>query len=125
MHPVLDDLLGDIGDLSVQILFTASTDHKDERAKPVKHLLAIYEANNEELTKDSLGDWYSASEKNYGLFAEKYKVDGDLNNQTEKVDKMHDWCKKMNIEFTPTIFFNGYQLPETYNITDIEYFLKS
>jgi uncharacterized membrane protein len=125
MHPVLDDLLEDIGDLSVQILFTASTDHKDERAKPVKHLLAIYEANNEELTKDSLADWYNAPEKNYDLFAEKYKIDGDLSKQTEKVDKMHDWCKKMNIEFTPTIFFNGYQLPETYNITDLEYFLKS
>lgn len=125
MHPIIVDLLEEIDDLSIQILFTASTDDKDERNKPVKHLLAIYETNSEELTKDSLDDWYNAPEKNYDLFAEKYKINRDFNKEAEKVHKMHDWCKKMNIEFTPTIFFNGYQLPETYNITDIEYFLKS
>jgi protein-disulfide isomerase len=29
----------------------------------------------------------------------------------------------MKVEATPTIFINGYQLPDAYNIEDLEYFL--
>lgn len=125
IHPIIDDLLDEIDDLSVQIIFIATSDDKDYRNKPVKHFLGIYETSGEELTKDSLNDWYTAPEKRYDLFAEKHKITGDLSKQTEKIDQMHDWCRQMNIEFTPTFFFNGYQLPENYSLTDIEYFLKS
>ncbi|NII83142.1 vitamin K epoxide reductase family protein [Pedobacter sp. SG908] len=125
MHPILDGLLEQVADLSIQILFTASTNEKDERNKPVKHLLAIYESNGETLVRHSLDDWYNVPMKDYDRFAEKYKIEGDLNRQVEKVEKMHDWCKSMEIAYTPTIFFNGYQLPDAYTIKDIEYLLKS
>ncbi|MFC1226221.1 vitamin K epoxide reductase family protein [Pedobacter sp. BG31] len=124
IHPILNNLLEKIDDLSIQILFTASNEDNDLRNKPVKHFLAIYETNKV-LTKDCLDDWYTTPGKNYDHFAAKYQVNEHLNRQSEKIDEMNDWCKKMNIDFTPTIFFNGYQLPESYSITDIEHFLKS
>ena len=34
-----------------------------------------------------------------------------------------EWCREMDISAIPTIFINGYQLPDAYSIEDLQYFL--
>lgn len=36
-------------------------------------------------------------------------------------DELHEYCKKNKIEKTPTIIFNGRELPEIYSIEDMKY----
>ena len=50
-------------------------------------------------------------------------MNGELSKQGEKINLMDKWCKQMKIKATPTIFLNGYQLPDAYNIEDLQYFL--
>jgi uncharacterized membrane protein len=122
-HPEIERLLEEKDNLKVQIIFTATTDEKDKRALPAKHLLAISENNDETKTKQALNDWYLVVKKNYEVFAEKYKMNGELKMQNDKINEMKNWCDKVEISFTPTIFFNDYQLPDAYNIGDLKYFL--
>ena len=79
--------------------------------------------NNEEKIKQSLDDWYLPETKNYELFAAKYPMNGELLKQGNKIAAMDKWCKTMDINYTPTIFINGYQLPDAYTIEDLHYFL--
>ncbi|QES88781.1 vitamin K epoxide reductase family protein [Rhizosphaericola mali] len=123
-HPAIEELLKNNPDVQVQIIFTASDDEKDIKAYPVKHLLAIAGMNNKQQTKQALDDWYLADKKNYGLFAAKYPMNGELNQQGEKVKAMRQWCNKTEIAFTPTFFLNGYLLPEQYSVTDLKYLLS-
>ena len=51
-------------------------------------------------------------------------MNGELKLQTEKVKAMHDWCNEVDIQFTPTFFINGHQLPEIYSLADLQYFLS-
>jgi hypothetical protein len=37
---------------------------------------------------------------------------------------MHKWTEDEHIAFTLTFFINGYQLPETYQVSDLKYFLS-
>ncbi|MEO8712933.1 MAG: vitamin K epoxide reductase family protein, partial [Parafilimonas sp.] len=122
-HPEIEKLLEANKNLKVQIIFRATNDENDITALPVKHLLAIAENNNEVKTKHALDDWYMAEKKDYNLFAEKYKLNGELKMQNKKIDMMKNWYDKAEIKFTPTIFFNGYQLPDAYSIGDLKYFL--
>ena len=71
-----------------------------------------------------MDDWYLASQKDYDAFAAKYTMNGELIKQNEKLSKMKAWCDEVDIQFTPTIFINGYQLPKTYQIKDISYFIS-
>jgi len=72
-----------------------------------------------------LDDWYGAKEKNYEIFAAQYPVSKEeLDDQTTKIDAMAKWCDETEISFTPTIFINGYQLPDTYWADDLKYFLE-
>jgi uncharacterized membrane protein len=122
-HPEIERLLEENQNLKVQIIFTATNDENDFRNAPVKHLLAIAENNDETKTKCALDDWYLADKKDYKVFAEKYTVNGELKRQEKKIDAMNAWCDKIEISFTPTIFFNNYQLPDAYSIGDLKYFL--
>lgn len=79
--------------------------------------------SNEITTKKSLDDWYLPEKKDYELFAAKYRMNGELMEQGNKIEAMERWCKTMDIQATPTIFINGYQLPDANSIEDLQYFL--
>jgi len=122
-HAEIEKLLEENDNLKVQIIFTTTNKEDDIKIFPVKHLLAIAEKNNETLTKIALDDWYMAGKKDYTTFANKYPMNGELKMQDKKIDIMKEWCEKAEIKATPTIFYNGYQLPDVYNIGDLQYFL--
>ncbi len=122
-HAPLEELLHNNPDIQIQILFTATTNADDIKAPPVKHLLAIAEGG-EAIVRQALDDWYLADQKDYEAFAVKYPVSNKLEQQDDKVNNMKEWCNKTGISFTPTIFVNGYQLPEIYDISDLKYFLS-
>jgi len=123
-HTKIEKLISEIPDLKVKIIFTTPNEPEHDAYKPVAHLLHIASqvSNVKEITK-ALDDWYLMDEKNYDEFATKYPLSDSLEMQGDKVKAMSDWCEKMSISFTPTIFINGQQLPEVYNIEDLQYFL--
>lgn len=124
-HPKINRLLSQNLDLKVQIIFTASNEETDKRALPVKHFLAIAQENDPNRIKTAIDDWYLSREKNYGVFAADYPIGGNLNDYIEQVEKMRKWCDNMEIDHTPTYFLNGFELPQMYEISDMDYFLKS
>jgi uncharacterized membrane protein len=124
-HPEIEALLEANDNLKVQILFTATNNEEDISALPVKHLLSIADKDNEVLTKQALDDWYLADKKEYETFAAKYPMNGELKKQDLKIEAMSKWCNDVEIAFTPTLFINGYQLPENYRISDLQYLLSN
>jgi uncharacterized membrane protein len=122
-HPEIDKLLVENPDIRVKIIFTANNTEGNTLAKPVKHLMAIADKNDERIMRHALDDWYLADKKDYSIFAKKYPMNGELLQQDTKVDAMRKWVDEVGVRFTPTIFINGYQLPDAYNIADLQYFL--
>lgn len=122
-HPKIEKLMEENENLKVKIIFTAANNEENLLVKPVRHLLAIAGEKNEIKTKKALDDWYLPEKKDYEQFAAKYLLNGELLKQNEKIERMSKWCKDLQITATPTIFINGYQLPDAYSIEDLEYFL--
>ena len=122
-HPELEKVIAQNPNINAQIIFSVSNSEDDYRVKPVKHLLAIAEKSNEQLTHKALDDWYLATEKDYNSFANKYPMNGELKMQTAKIEKMSNWCNNVGIQYTPTLFIDGYELPKNYQLKDINYFI--
>ncbi|HJV77282.1 MAG TPA: thioredoxin domain-containing protein [Paludibacter sp.] len=123
-HPKIEKLMDEIPDLKVKIIFTTPNDPNHYAFNPVDHLLSIKHQNkNDKIIKQALDDWYLADKKDYDQFSAKYPMNADHGKQADKIEAMFKWCNDMDINFTPTIFINGHQLPDAYNITDLQYFL--
>lgn len=119
-HADIDELLHHNDNLRVQIIFTATPDKEDFKSFPVRHLMAIAEKKDIDLTMRALDDWYLPEKKDYPAFASKYPMNGELEKQEEKLASMSAWCNETGISFTPTFFFDGHQLPAMYSITDLK-----
>lgn len=124
-HPVVEEILHHNPDVQLQIIFLASDDKQDRSAPPVRHLLTLAEKGDEILLKKALDDWYLLPSKDYEAFAARYPVNGELQTQGEKLTAMQTWCNKMEVNFTPTFFVDGYQLPDVYTVKDLKYFLRT
>jgi uncharacterized membrane protein len=123
-HPDVEELLRTADNLKVQIIFNATNRDGDQLASPVKHFLAIDEAGDKLLTAKALDDWYGADTKDYTNFAAHYPVDEcRLSGQSGKLELMSKWCEDIHLEYTPTFFFCGYQLPQPYNVKDLSSFI--
>jgi len=138
-HSAIEELVHANPDISVQIIFTATGEEDDFRSKPVAHLMAIEQKKEELLTGKALHDWYMAEKKDYETFAGSYPLNGEVEQQGNKLKAMSEWCKATEIAFTPTFFVslpadgdpdnapgnhasNFYQLPEIYTVNDLKYF---
>lgn len=123
-HELLEQLIHNNPTVQLQIIFTATNHEHDYKTPPVRHLLAIAADNEETLVKGALNDWYLAKEKNYNVFADKYPMTEQLLQQDVKIEAMQSWCEQTQIDYTPTIFINGQQLPEMYTVEDLKYFFS-
>ena len=115
-HSILEELV-DSGKINLRILFTTRPD--EDGAKPVRHFLALDTEGDKVLTKKALRDWYNSEKKEYEVFSKKYALNGELEQQNDKVSDMRQWCDEENIIYTPTIFINGRELPKEYKVEDL------
>lgn len=121
MHPVLESLF-DKGNVDLQILFSGSRASK-QNEKVIRHLMALAEKGDEVLIRSALDDWHKGKVRDYEEFGNKYKMNGELELQTEQIKIMEEWCLKEKIFYTPTLFINGYELPKEYRAEDLKYLL--
>jgi protein-disulfide isomerase len=71
--------------------------------------------------RKALHDWYEWMD--FEKFKEKYPLKVVLNVK-ELLTQHEQWMADAKIEYTPTIFINGYQLPKHYIIKDLKNLLK-
>lgn len=122
-HPELEKLMDDIPDLKVKIIFAIPRNSKLPIHKLTRHLLTIAATQKPEKTREVLDQWYRSKEKDQDGFMMKNPVNPEKLVPDDRITEMHSWCLNMEIEFTPTIFVNGHQLPKVYNLRDLKYFL--
>lgn len=108
-HPVLEALY-EKGGIELQIIFSTNADPEDPRTKTISHFLATDGKGDIDITRKALHSWYGAETKDYDAFAQ----------QGEKLQAMKAWCESEGITHTPTIFINGYELPESYIVEDLK-----
>ena len=122
-HLVIESLLEEVPNLNVKIIFTTPINSRHPFITTTRHLMTIDSEGNLSKTTEALDAWYNTNEKKYEHFAQNFPVEGNLLMHDDKIQNMHRWCTEMNIEYTPTLFINGYQLPSAYSIGDLRYFL--
>jgi len=122
-HPFVENIIEFNKEVQVQMIFNATSNINDNKAKPVRHFLEYSTLATSTKITEVLNEWYNAPEKDYDLFAAKHPLRYDTSDYDIKLDAMSKWCNDNGIVATPTYFVNGRQLPEMYSIEDLKYLL--
>ena len=124
-HKVIEQLMENNEDVQVRILFPSGGGKNKDRIQAIRHLLYIGKQDDKPSLKKALGTWYGASEKDYKEFAKNFPIGNEnLKNFDHDIEDMSTWCKRMDVNVTPTFFVNGFKLPEIYNVNDLTYLLS-
>ena len=123
-HTVIDDLLERFGDkINVRFRFTVNpSDATSKTTRMVRHLIAHALNGQEQNTRALLASWFSDNGKaNIDRWiAQNPLIEVSDVEKTDSILKNHaDWCKRVNIKATPTIFINGKKVPEEFSVSDL------
>ena len=87
---------------------------------PIDHFLSLYDEGAD--MESILTDWYADPQKDLEAFKKKYPVVRVNTTQNrDNAERMSQFCNQVHIIGTPTIFINGYQLPDIYRVQELEY----
>ncbi len=122
-HQTIDEWLKNRDDIQLKVIFTSANDDDEPRTKVSRHMSALSKVDNKLAVEDALNDWYQMAAKDYKVWAAKHPavISDELNMVTKR---QAEWCDLVEITFTPTIFVNGYKLPDLYRLEDIKYLLS-
>lgn len=124
MHKEVSRLLQQYPDyFELQILHAATKTEHDKRNDAIKYLIGTYIKYDIEQVEEIYSEWYETGRIDLQNFRKKYPIDLDNPEIKQVFDSNSEFCMVANITETPTIYINGYKLPNWYNIEDLKYFL--
>lgn len=123
-HKKLSVLLGNNSNLALQIIFITSNEINDPTTYPVRHFLYAYKELGLKKAEELLHAWYQNKYQSYESFAKSFPVSQTLPDYREEIRLMQDWIKVNQIEYTPTLFLNGKEIPLEYGIEELSYVIN-
>ena len=123
-HAVIHKLLKN-NDLGVSIRFAVHTMNEDDpRTKAVSFILQRIEDTVDFSTIDKqtlISDWFDLM--NLDLFRKKYPH-VRTSDVSEQLESHFKWSEESDIRFTPTVIYNGFELPKEYDIEDLSSLIR-
>lgn len=124
MHKRVEKLLERTGrQIGVQYIFTSFSEELESSSN---FLVSVYLSEEIDLEekKEIYRKWFEEGRYDRKAFWEKYNLQTDYKKVKSEIDKHEQWEGMKMVYGTPTIFINGYQLPDQYQIDDLIYFLN-
>jgi uncharacterized membrane protein len=119
-HAKLEEAMHKNNSIKLKIIFITSNSEFDSGRSVVKHLMHIASKGADQVLKDALDDWYLGVDKNYDNFKLRHPIqETRFDREIIQIEEMSSWCRAAKVTHTPTIYVNGYLLPENYNILQL------
>ena len=85
-----------------------------------KFLIGAYFQNNPENINKIYNDWFEKGKSHPMKFINYYDINIENKDVKDEFEKHKAWISRTEINATPTILVNGFQLPDIYKIDDLE-----
>jgi uncharacterized membrane protein len=120
-HKDLEQLVLHNQNVNVTNIFS-TVSNSSPATKVVMHVLAL--AKQGTLAIEALTDWYNQKNKDYDTWAKRYPTETPLSDQVAMCQVHRKWCHDADIMETPTIYIDGYKIPETYKLESLSWILN-
>ncbi|MDQ3534211.1 MAG: cysteine peptidase family C39 domain-containing protein [Bacteroidota bacterium] len=122
MHKKLFKILNNKKNLLVKEIFLTEKNKNDPSYLTADFMLKLTKTTNG--AKEAIADYYNNYSKEHDIWKKKnYKKEFESIQTSKILDKHIDWCLEKGINSTPHVLFNGYRLPDSYTVEDLEYLI--
>jgi protein-disulfide isomerase len=123
-HKILHELV-EKNDIGLTVRFAVKTDNKeDKKLKASQQILKLLQGTSIAQKRRILHDWYQ--EMNLDSFLQLYSLNEKAKDNIIETIKLHEhWSEEAKIQFTPSIFINGYELPKQYKADDLRQLIRN
>ena len=119
----LQKLMNDNGEIGLRIIFINDPDTESYKQTPIDAFLSFYYEGCD--MEPILSEWYDSEEKNIDFFNQRHPLkEHFITKNMDNAKAMCHFCDEMKITGTPTLFINGYRLPDVYHVDDLKYLLN-
>ncbi len=119
--PSIKKLIDNQPKVRIQMVFPAS---KDELSLKLTWIIStMHNSGNDDDIPELLDKWYNTDSKSKQKLLEQYKAEAEpakMNEMMEYHSMLFNSCK---IAHVPSVYVNGYTLPEMYEIDEIKFFI--
>lgn len=117
MHKQIEELLLMTKNIKYQIVFLSNTDDIDVGGLFVRKVLSLSKSQQHE----AISSWVKRNDKNFEIWNEPYRHIKEKDIAKVWQLDQRDWALDAEVKSTPTIFFDGYLLPDFLKIEDLQY----
>lgn len=110
--------------VNIRVIFVGLKSKSDISIQIVRHFLSISSEGDKLRTQEAMTAWYNNGITDIISFLQQYPPKTTSDKFDREIESMILWANKSNIKFTPTYFFDGYKLPNTYSLSDLKNILK-
>lgn len=118
-HKTIEDLLSTNQNLKCQVIFSASNIEGDKRGIVARIILSLPKAQQ----AGALHQWYENEDRNIEKWQAKLGII-EVQKAQNIIEQHKIFCDFAKIEGTPTLYLDGYRLPELYHLVDLKGILK-
>jgi glutaredoxin/uncharacterized membrane protein len=124
-HEILNKILEKHSqDLQIKVIIkTDLSNENDENKLFYQNIMGIYLDKGSVVLSEALHHWFEA--KNVKNWLRIYQKEGINELKIDAIYNMHyNWCVTNEFSFTPTIFVNGYEYPDSFERENLPNFIK-
>jgi uncharacterized membrane protein/glutaredoxin len=112
-HTIIERLIEANKNINCQTIFAASSSEDDNRNIIARSILS----QPLEIQSSALTKWNKHEETDIEKWLLQMPI---VESSKETLEKHTEWIKNANIKGTPTIFLNGFKIPQMYQLEDLE-----
>ena len=125
IHEQLEQYIdGCYSNISIDLVFAVkpSLDTHSDYYKVAKRIMALRKEQGKNSANKAIKDWFASDKmKTFEDWQINYPVENE--DVEEELHGFEKWSDMNQINYTPTVFFNGRQLPKYYKVSDIKYLI--
>lgn len=119
-HATLEHLITQNDHVKATIIF-ACDGEGGHSTQVAMQAMALSKQDN---VAQALTDWYKQPEKDFTAWAAQYPIVLGLTDWIAIAAWQREWCLMANITTTPTLFVDGYQLPQQYQLSELRWLIN-
>lgn len=123
-HKELHELV-EKNDIGLTLRFTIKSENEDnKKLQAAKYIFQLLNGETQTFKRTVLHDWFKLI--NLERFSDLYPLNSKADEEVTGTVRQHEiWTAESKIQFTPTIFLNGYELPKEYKVHNLKLLIKA